>query len=230
MPLENKKILIVGASSGLGKALIEKLEHYNVKIMGTFNTHQIDNNLIDCYQCDISKESEVELLFTKLKEKYQTLDIVINCASLSLDDDIYDKSLDDFMTVLGVNLGGTFLISKYASLILDKGIIINISSTDGINTFSPLSLDYSASKAGVINLTQNLALRFSKIKFLTLAPNWIDTDSVLNANPEYIKTELKRIKQKKLLKKEDVAQKIISMMIDENIISGTVIVMDGKNE
>ena len=134
------------------------------------------------------------------------------------------------MRVLEVNLVGTFLICKKALSMMETGVIVNISSTDATDTFSPLSMDYAASKAGVENLTKNLALRFPNLKICALAPNWVDTESIREMSPIYLENELRRVNQKRLLTKEEVANKIIEIIKNPKIKSGEIIRMDGNDE
>lgn len=222
-------VLITGASKGIGLTLANILHEYGATVIGVYNNTKIDC-LFDTYKCDLKKEEDIKNLFKYIKDNHEKLDVVVNCAALSKDNDIYDKSKNEFMEVLEVNLVGTFLINKYASLMMDKGIIINISSTDAQDTFSPLSMDYAASKAGVENLTRNLALRFPNLKICALAPNWVNTETVLGMDPKYLESELKRVKQDKLLNKEEVAMKIIEIIINDDIRSGQIIRMRESNE
>ena len=112
------------------------------------------------------------------------IEILINNAAKSLDNYIEDKSYNEFMNVVSVNLGGTYLMCKCAK---SAKYIINVSSRDGIDTYNPISLDYSSSKAGIINLSMNLSLYYKDKKIYCVCPNWINTESVLNMNPEYLK-------------------------------------------
>ncbi len=223
MKLINKKILITGASSDIGITLINMLKDNN-NVMGLFNNNPITN--ITSYKCNICNEDEIINIFNKIGN----IDILINLASLSIDNDIYDKSKDEFLKVIETNILGTYLMCKNASLHMDKGIIINMSSTDGIDTYNPYSLDYSCSKAAINNLTKNLSLRFDNIKICALAPNYINTKSVLEMNKEFLNNELKRINQKELIKKENVCKKIIEIIENDSIKSGSIIRMDDNNE
>jgi len=223
-------VLITGASKGIGLSLSKIMHEYGATVIGVYNNTEIKDVLFDTYKCDISNEEEIKNLIKYVKEKHEKIDVVVNCAALSIDDDIYDKSKIDFMKVLEVNLVGTFLMCKYASLEMERGVIINISSTNANDTYNPISMDYDASKAGVENLTKNLAMRLPNLKICAIAPNWVATESVLEMNPNYLKDELKRIGQDKLLKKEDVALKIIEVIINDDIRSGEIIRMGGFNE
>ncbi len=229
MDLAGYVVLIIGVSSGIGHTLANILHEYGATVVGTYNNHKIEE-LYDTYKCDLTKEDEIQDLFASVISKHEKIDVVVNCAALVIDNDLETKTKSEFMKVLEVNLVGTFLVCKYASLNMEKGIIINISSTDATDTFSPISMDYAASKAGVENLTKNLALRLPNLKICALAPNWVDTNSVLDMDPEYLKKEMERVGQDHLLKKEEVALKILEIMIDDDIRSGEVIRMSGKDE
>lgn len=223
-------VLVTGASKGIGLCLCNTLYNSGYNVIGIYNNTLINDNTFTKYKCNISNEEEVKKLYDYVIKKYKRIDILVNCAALSLDNDIYDKSKAEFMQVLEVNLVGTFLMCKYASLNMDKGIIINISSTDATDTYSILSMDYAASKAGIENLTKNLANRFPNLKICALAPNWVDTDTVLSMDKNYLASEMQRVGQKMLIKKEDVALKIIDIINNNNIKSGEIIRMDEKNE
>ena len=230
MDFTNTIVLITGASRGIGLTLANLLTDYGAKVIGIYNKTKINNTKFDLYKCDISNEKEIKKLFKYIKNNYGNLDIVVNCAAFCLDSDLYDKSKKEFMSVLEVNLVGTFLICKYASLLMKKGVIVNMSSTDAKDTYSPYSMDYAASKAGVENLTKNLALRLPNIKICALAPNWVDTSTVLEMDENYLKSEMARIGQKELIKKEEVVIKIVEIIVNDDIISGDVIRMVSSNE
>ena len=91
-------------------------------------------------------------------------------------------------------------------------------------------MDYASSKAGVENLIKNMAERLSNLKICGVAPNWVDTDAVLEMDQNYLKEEMKRIGQKDLIKKEDVALKILEVIINDDIRSGDIVRMSGKDE
>lgn len=223
-------VLITGASKGIGKCLANIMHEYGATVIGVYNNTKILNEFYDTYKCDISSEEEIKKLFDYVINKHERIDVLVNCAALCLDNDIYNKSKEEFMKVLEVNLVGTFMMCKYASLQMNKGVMINISSTDAQDTFSTISMDYAASKAGVENITKNLAIRFPNLKICGLAPNWVNTETVLEMDYNYLESELKRIGQSKLLKKEEVALKIIEIIINDDIRSGEIIRMGGNNE
>ena len=228
MDFSNKVILITGASSGIGRTLLQIMRQYKAKVIGIYNNTYIDED--DYYKCDIKKEKDIKNLFKIIKKKYHKIDVLVNLAAYYQDNDMYDKSKKEFMDVLEVNLVGTFLMCKYASSLMDFGVIVNMSSTDATDTFNPLSMDYCASKAGIENLTKTLAMRLKNIRVCALAPNYVNTESAMAMDPEFLKSELERIGQKELLRKEDVALKIIEIIINSDFVSGSVVRMDGKDE
>lgn len=238
MNSNNKTVLITGASSDIGTAITKKLASmgYNVIIHYFKNkdaTLNLEKEIIHNYSvktlvisADISNENEITNMFNTIRNDFPQLDILINNAGIAMDNDIYDKTKDEFLKVLEVNLIGTFLVTKEATKNMDKGIIINISSTDGIDTYNDLSMDYCASKAGINSLTKTLAMRFPNIKVIALAPNWVKTKSVLEMDPVFLEQELIRIGQKELITTDEVANKVEELILDNTIKSGSIIRID----
>ena len=162
---------------------------------------------------DLKDEKSILEVIEKYKKEYKTLDLLVNNASISNDNLFLDKTKEEFMNVLEVNIVGTFLLTKYlVPLMQDNSIIINMASTDGIDTYSIYNLDYAISKAGIIQLTKSMSLIFPNIKTIAIAPNWVNTESTMEINEEYLKQELKRIGQEKLINIDTVTDKIISII------------------
>ena len=233
--------LITGASVGIGKALAYKMGSLGYNLFLTYYSNQklceelkqelINKYGIECYtsKCDLHSEEEIKNIILKFKDKFGSMDILVNNASISHDSLIEDKTKEEFMDVLEVNVLGTFLMSKYAVSIMNKnGVIINMSSTDGIDTYSLYNIDYSVSKAGIIQLTKVLSLVYNDIRTIAVAPNWVETESTLEMNQDYLKSELERIGQNKLIEKEKVIQDIIHIIVDKSIKSGSIIRIDGE--
>lgn len=237
MNLEGKTVIVTGSSNGIGRETIIEFAKLECNVIINYNTDkesalklekEINNyggkSLV--IKCDISNELEVKNMIDSTIKKFGKIDILINNAGIAIDNDIYDKNKDEFMKVLEVNLVGTFLVTKEATKYMDNGVIINISSTDGIDTYNELSMDYCASKAGVISLTKTVALRFPNLKVYSIAPNWVKTKPVLEMNQEYLEQELKRIGQTRLIEPIEVAKKIIEL-INNPQESGKIVRIDG---
>lgn len=174
------KVLITGGSRGLGRYIALEFAKHDYEIIINYNKSE-DSALelqkkigskCTIIKADISSEEEVKEMFNKI----DSLDILINNAAISLDKDPLEKNALDFNKVLSVNLTGTFLVSKYAISKMKDGSILNISSTNAIDTYYPESIDYDASKAGVISLTHNFSKYLNDIRVNCLCPDWIDTD------------------------------------------------------
>ena len=235
-----KTAIITGCAKGIGKEIALDLAREGYDIIATYNTSINEIKLlekkvksigvkIDSYKLNLLNEDEINNFCSMLKSKYDKIDILVNNAALSIDNPLSMKTSKEFCDVLFVNLVAPFLLVQKLRDILKNGIIINISSTDGINTYSKLNIDYSASKAGLINLTKTLSLELEDIRVYAICPNWVNTESIRDMNQEYLYEELKRIGQKKLIDPKEISSKVINI-IYSNIKSGTIIVLEGRHE
>lgn len=111
---------------------------------------------------------------------------------------------------------------------IKKGVkeIINISSTDSLNTYNSLNIDYSSSKAGINIVTKVIAESFPNIRIFAVLPNWINTESVCEMSEDFLNGELRRIGQEELLDKCEVANAIYELYKNKNIKSGDLIKID----
>ena len=110
-----------------------------------------------------------------------------------------------------------------------SGVIINISSTNGIDTLETYSMDYDASKAGVISLTKNFATALAPyVRVNAVAPGWTSTEAVLKMNPTYLKEEKNKILLERFAKPEEIASVVFFLASDEaSYINGAVLRVDG---
>lgn len=234
-----KVALITGCAKGIGREISLELARYGYNIIGTYNTSlneveklkkKIESLGIkfDAYKLDLTKEEEINNFYDEIKNKYKNIDILINNAAKSLDNDFYLKTKKEFMEVLEVNLVAPFLLIQRFSKIMNNGVIINISSTDGIDTYSCLNVDYSASKAGLINLTKSLSLVFDKIRIYAICPNWVNTESIRDMSPDYLKEEMNRIGQSELINPSEIAKEVVKLIYSEKV-SGSIIKVEGKH-
>lgn len=235
-----KNALITGAAKGIGKSIALDLARSGYNIIATYNTSKEEIRNLEkkietigvkftSYKLDISNSNEVTNFCKIIKNNFDKIDVLVNNAALSLDNSFLDKTKEEFLKVLEVNLIGPFLIIQGLYNLFSDSKIINIASTDGIDTYSKLNMDYSASKAGLINLTKSLALELENAKIYAICPNWVNTESIREMNPEYLKSELERIGQKKLLEVSEVSSKVIEI-IENEIPTGSIIVMEDSND
>lgn len=238
-------VLITGSSKGIGKATaveFAKMGGYKVVInylTDKENADKLSNYLKQEYntetlviKADVSDEKQVKEMIQEIINKFGKIDILVNNAGIAIDKDFEDRTVEDWKRTLEVNTIGTFLVSKYASenMLQNKsGKIINVSSTNGINTFFPSSIDYDASKAAIINLTYNLAIQFAPyINVNAVAPGWVNTEMNKNLPKDLIEEETEKIYKKRFAEPEEVA-KLICFLASNNAdyINSTVIKIDG---
>lgn len=242
--MDNKVALITGASRGIGAstARVFASKGYNVVInynSSKIEAEQLSKELEENYniktlviKCDVSNEEEVKNMVEKSIETFGHIDALVNNAGIAIDTTFEDKTVENFRRILDVNLIGTFLVSKYVSNYMlkeKKGSIINVSSTNGIDTYYPYSLDYDASKAGVISLTNNLALEFAPyIRVNTVAPGWVNTEMNKELDNEYVEEENKKIILNRFGEPEEISKVIYFIASeDASYINSSVIRVDG---
>ena len=195
----------------------EELEKYNVKVL--------------LIKADISKEEDVKLIYSKSLE-FGNIDCVINNAGIAMDCLLEDKTVDNFKRILDVNLIGPFLICKYfgQKMFENKmGNIINISSTNAIDTYYPESMDYDASKAGLNSLTKNFANFFSPyVRVNAVACGWVNTDMNKDMASEYKKNEEDKILLNRFAEANEIANVVYFLASDEaSYVNGSIIRVDG---
>lgn len=239
----NKKcVLVTGSSIGLGASIIRKYASMGYNTIITYNSHkdeaiELQKEINDKYnteslviKCDISKEEDIENLKNEIISKFNKLDVLVNNASIAIDTTFSDKTKENYMKILEINLVGTFLVSKIMSTIMnDNSSIINISSTNGIDTYYEYSLDYDSSKAGIINLSHNLANYLSpKIRVNTICPGWINTPMNKDMDMEFKKQEEDKILLKRFAEPNEIANLIYFISSDDaSYINDSVIRIDG---
>ena len=221
------KVLVTGGARGLGLAIsLYYLKMGHSVVVNYNNSSDLALKLkseygdrVSIVKADVSNKDDVKRMFNALGK----LDVVVNNAGIAKDSDPMEKSAEEFLEVIKVNLLGTFLVSKYAVNHVDKGCIVNISSTNALDTYYPESMDYDASKAGVISLTHNfsLYLKDRDIRVNVVCPDWIDTDMNLGMDEEYKKS------LGVFLKPEEVAKVVYDVSIDESF--NDVVIRVGDN-
>lgn len=217
-----KTALITGASSEVGisiaKTLESKYKLILIKHKADIDINQFSNKPI-IYNCDLNNKEEVNKLINNLQNI--KIDVLINAAAYDQNNSFENISTLDFEKTLQINLIAPFMLIQGLFKINDEGIIINIASTDGIDTFNEYNLTYATSKAALIHLTRQLTMIYKNIKIYAICPNYLNTESVKNMEPKFLQSELKRINQKKLLEVSqvsDMIEDILNNKYTENIL------------
>ena len=238
-----KVALITGSSSGIGKEIASKLAsdyevilHYNsnyneaLKLKNDIdNKYNRDTLLV---KGDLSNEEDINNIINVIYDRYDKIDVLVNNAGIAIDTMFEDKNKDNFMKILEVNLIAPFLLCKKIGLKMKEnkeGVIINISSTNGIDTPYVESLDYDASKAGLISLSNNIANYLAPyVRVNTICPGWINTNMNNNLDDDFITSEKNKILLGRFGEAYEVANLVYFLISDEaKYINNSIIRTDG---
>lgn len=233
--------LITGASGGIGEAAVRALaaKGYNVALGYNKNDEKAEK-LVDnirkagqkaiCISADLTKEEEVDKLFSEAEKELGGIDVLVNCAGIAFESLLQDTTLASWKQIMDINLSTVFLCCKRASgnMIKQKsGAIINIGSVWGEHG-AAMETAYSASKAGISGFTKALAKELgpSGIRVNAIAPGWIDTQM----NKGYDEQDKNNFALETALCKtgtpEDVAHSLI-FLTENQFITGQIIRIDG---
>tara|TARA_B100000401_G_scaffold415496_1_gene337163 strand:+ start:441 stop:1178 length:738 start_codon:yes stop_codon:yes gene_type:complete len=237
--LENKNIIITGATGGIGNSIVDTLISLKAKVLITgTNEKKLDElknkykNLIAIKQ-DISAHDEIEKFVDKCHANLDDrIDILINNAGITRDNLMIRMDKDEWDKVINLNLTSTFLLSKYTiKKMLKKkfGKIINITSVVG-HTGNLGQVNYSASKGGLTSMSKSLALEYAKknITVNCIAPGFISTAMTEKINEDY-KYQLKsKIPLDRFGTPQDIANTAAFLCSDlSNYITGETIHING---
>ena len=236
MQKELKKILITGASRGIGKDIALKSKEKGYKVLGTSTTKEgvelINENGIQGLQLNLSKQESIQSFIKILIQEHANIDVLVNNAGITKDNIVLRMTEDEWMDVLNVNLNGAFKISKIVLKFMLKkrwGRIINITSTSA-STGNKGQANYAAAKAGVEAFSKSLAKEVGSrgITVNAIAPGYIQTDM-----PEVIKEKVKeeilsQIPLARFGKPEEISQLVDFLISDEaSYITGQTIHVNG---
>lgn len=240
---EGKTVVVTGAGRGIGRAVAVAFakEGANVVINFAGREESAAQTLALCQEAgakaicvkaDVSKEEDCKLLFERTREEFGEVTILVNNAGITRDKLLIGLTQEDFMSVLEVNLKGTYLCTKLAVKDMMKkrnGRIINMSSVVGVHGNAGQS-NYAASKAGVIGFTKSVAKEFASrgITVNAVAPGMIATD-MTDAIPENMhEAMLQQIPVKRIGTPEDIAAGVLFLASDEaSYITGQILTIDG---
>lgn len=245
MQVEPRVVLITGAAKGIGKAIAMELAKQGDSIVINYLSSreealELEKEIQTLYgtktlviQADVSKEDQVDAMVSKIESSLGTVDILINNAAIDLSNLFYLKTAEEFRKTLDVNVVGAFNCAKrVGEKMMEKhyGKIVNIASTNGLNTYFPMSVDYDASKAALISLTHNLAWQYSPYVLVNaIAPGFIGTTSELEGYEEsFLKEECEKILLQRYGLPEEVAHLVRFLVSEEaSYIHNSVLRIDG---
>ena len=237
--LENKNIILTGATGGIGNSIVETLVSLNSKVIATGTNDKKLEELknrhkeIITIKQDISEHNELESFIERCsKELDNKIDVLINNAGITKDNLTIRMNQDEWNKVINLNLTSTFLLSKYViKKMLKKkfGKIINITSVVG-HTGNLGQANYSASKGGVSAMSKSLSLEYAKknITVNCIAPGFIETAMTEKINEEF-KNQLKsKIPMDRFGAPQDIANCVAFLCSDmSNYITGETIHING---
>ena len=235
---KGKKILITGATGGIGHALVKKFASLEGNILATgtkiekLDVLKKEFPKINILKFDISNHSKIEEFIENVSSQLTGLDILINNAGINMDNLSLRMKDEEWKKVIDVNLGSTFFLCKYAikKMLKNKyGRIVNITSVVG-HTGNLGQSNYAASKAAIIGMSKSLAIEYAKknITINCVSPGFIQskmTDNIV----ESIKAVLtSRIPMSKLGTGEDVSNTVAFLSSDAaSYITGETIHVNG---
>lgn len=239
-----KSVLILGASGGIGEAIVKEFASAGYDIFATYNKTDINKmqdfckekcvNLIQI-KMNIENATEIEKTFSQVFKSAEYLESVINATGLSLPEKLLcDESIENIAKIIDVNLKGSILISREAIkhfIKLKRGNIVNISSIYGIYGGS-CEAAYSASKGGIIALTKALAQECASfnVRVNCVAPGCIETSMTKSFfNTEEGRQQLiDATPLKRIGRPEDVAKAVKFLATDESsFITGECLTVSG---
>lgn len=239
-----KVALVTGGAKGIGAAIVRELANAGLDVVINYLTSEAEANALVnelsplgvnvlSYKCDVSNEKEVDEMIKFIELKLGSVDILVNNAAVDLSCMWHEKNADTFRKTLDVNVVGAFNVAhRVYKGMMDKkwGRVVNISSTNGIDTNYPMCLEYDASKAALISLTHNLAIQFAPYATVNaIAPGFIGTEAELDGyDEEFLKTEQEKILLGRYGEPEEVA-KLVKFLVSEeaSYINNSIIRIDG---
>ncbi len=237
--LKNKKVIVTGATGGIGNSIIKSFVQNEARVLATGTNEEklkslkstYDNVLIKKF--DISKHNEIENFIEEATDILNgNPDVLVNNAGITRDNLSLRMTSKEWNEVLNLNLTSTFLLCKFSlkKMLKNKfGKIVNITSVVG-HTGNVGQANYAASKSGIIGFSKSLALEYAKknININCISPGFIQTQMTDKIDAKFKETIISKIPSNRLGSTEDVANAVIFLSSDlANYITGETIHVNG---
>ena len=236
MQKESKKILITGASRGIGKDIALKSKEKGYEVLGTSTTNEGVSNLrengIHGLQLNLNDKKSVESFNYLLTQEHPDIAVLVNNAGITRDNIVLRMTEEEWMDVLNINLNGAFKISKTVLKFMLKkrwGRILNITSTSA-STGNRGQANYAAAKAGIEAFSKSLAKEVGSrgITVNAIAPGYIQTDMTEVISEKVKEQILSQIPLSRFGKPEEISQLVDFLISDEaSYITGQTIHING---
>ncbi len=235
---KGKKILITGATGGIGNSLVEKFSSLGGSILGTGTNEEKLKDLkkkfsnLKTIKFDLSNHGEIDQLIEKASSELSGLDVLINNAGITIDNLSLRMKNEEWKKVIDINLSSTFYLCKFAikKMLKNKyGRIVNVTSIVG-HTGNLGQSNYSASKAGIIAMSKSLAIEYAKknITINCVSPGFIQTKMTDKISEDFRNTLVSRIPMNKLGTGIDVSNSVAFLSSDTaSYITGETIHVNG---
>ena len=238
MNLKSKKVLITGATGGIGNSLVEKFYNLGSTVVATGTNSEKLANLkkkfpkIYIEKFKLNEHDKIEEFVEKVEKKIEGLDILVNNAGITLDNLSIRLTEENWKKVLDINLTSSFLMCKHVikKMLRNKyGKIINITSIVA-HTGNLGQANYAASKAGIVAFSKSLALEYAKknININCVSPGFIKTNMTDKISEDFKKILISKIPSGDLGTGEDVSNCVAFLASDEaKYINGETIHVNG---
>ena len=235
---KNKKILVTGASGGIGSEIVKKFVSLGGEVLGTGTKAEKLDLIKKQYQnikvkkFDISEHSRIEEFIDDVALELGGLDVLINNAGTNVDNLSLRMKEEEWKKVIDINLTSTFLLTKHAikKMLRNKfGRVVNITSVVG-HTGNLGQSNYAAAKSGIIGMSKSLALEYAKknITINCVSPGFIVSDMTMNIAEKVRLYLTSRIPMGKLGTGEDVSNCVAFLSSDQaSYITGETLHVNG---